>query len=138
MNMLRGFDRMFADGRLALGLFVPIEAYRGSMPTMRDHPALAQRAEQPDFAAVWVRDVPLLDPAFGNVGQIYNSWIYFGYLAAATRRVALASGSIMLPLFPAETQPTPAQEPTAREATPNPSPVGESLVESADAVRARI
>ncbi len=61
---------MFADGRLTLGLFVPIEAYRGSNQIMRD--------------------VPLFDPVFGDVGQMHDSCGYLGYLAAATRRVALA------------------------------------------------
>jgi luciferase-type oxidoreductase len=89
---------MFADGRLTLGVFVPIEAYRGSIPTMQDHLALAQRADQLDFAAVWVRDVPLYDPSFGDVGQIYDPWVYLGYLAASTNRIALATGSIVLPL----------------------------------------
>src|SRR5512134_9950 len=90
----RGFRTMFAEGRLTIGLFVPIEAYRGSIPTMRDHVALAQRAEQAGFASLWVRDVPLHDPSFGDVGQIYDPWVYLGYLAAHTARIALATGSI--------------------------------------------
>lgn len=94
----RGFDTMFADGRLTLGLFVPIEAYRGSIPTMRHHVALAQQAERAGFAAIWVRDVPLFDPSFGDVGQIYDPWVYLGYLAASTRTIALVTGSIVLPL----------------------------------------
>ena len=98
MDTMRGFQRMFADGRLTLGLFVPIEAYQGSIPTMRHHLALAQQAEQAGFAAMWVRDVPLFDPSFGDVGQIYDPWVYLGYLAASTRTIALATGSIVLPL----------------------------------------
>lgn len=93
-----GFRTMFAEGRLTLGLFVPIEAYQGSIPTMRDHLARAQRAERLGFAALWVRDVPLYDPSFGDVGQIYDPWVYLGYLARHTRRIALATGSIVLPL----------------------------------------
>jgi len=93
-----GFDRMFADGRLTLGIFEPIEAYQGGIPTMQNHLALAQRAEQLDFAAIWVRDVPLYDPSFGDAGQIYDPWVYLGYLAASTSRIALATGSIVLPL----------------------------------------
>lgn len=94
----KGFRTMFAEGRLTVGLFVPIEAYRGSIPTMRDHVALAQRAEQSGFASLWVRDVPLHDPSFGDVGQIYDPWVYLGYLAAHTGRIALATGSIVLSL----------------------------------------
>ena len=94
----RGFRTMFAEGRLTLGVFVPIEAYRGSIPTMHNHLALARRAEELGFAALWVRDVPLYDPSFGDVGQIFDPWVYLGVLAAHTRTIALATGSIVLPL----------------------------------------
>lgn len=43
-------------------------------------------------------DVPLLDPAFGDAGQIYDPWVYLGYIAAQTRDIALATGAIILPL----------------------------------------
>lgn len=94
----RGFWTMSAEGRLTLGVFVPIEAYRGSIPTMRNHLALARRAEELGFAALWVRDVPLHDPSFGDVGQIFDPWVYLGMLATHTRTIALATGSIVLPL----------------------------------------
>lgn len=93
-----GFQTMFSEGHLTLGLFMPIEAYHGSIPTMRDHLARVRRAERLGFAAVWVRDVPLHDPSFGDVGQIYDPWVYLGYLARHTRRIALATGSIVLSL----------------------------------------
>ena len=94
----QGFRTMFAEGRMTVGLFVPIEAYRGSIPTMHNHLALARRAEELGFAALWVRDVPLYDPSFGDVGQIFDPWVYLGVLAAHTRTIALATGSIVLPL----------------------------------------
>jgi luciferase-type oxidoreductase len=93
-----GFIQMFVENHLTLGVFVPIESYHGSMPTMRDHMAVVQQAERLGFAAVWVRDVPLHDPSFGDVGQIYDPWVYLGYLAAHTQTIALATGSIVLPL----------------------------------------
>lgn len=93
-----GFQTMFAEGRLTLGLFTPIEAYQGSIPTMRDHLIRARRAERLGFAALWIRDIALYDPSFGDVGQIYDPWVYLGHLARHTRRIALATGSIVLPL----------------------------------------
>jgi alkanesulfonate monooxygenase SsuD/methylene tetrahydromethanopterin reductase-like flavin-dependent oxidoreductase (luciferase family) len=57
-SMHPGFRTMFAEGRLTLGLFAPIEAYQGSIPTMRDHLFLARRAEQLGFSALWIRDIP--------------------------------------------------------------------------------
>ena len=94
----RGFRTMFAPGRLSLGVFFPIEAFAGDTPTMRDQERLARRAEELGFAALWVRDVPLRDPTFGDIGQIYDPWVYLGWIAAQTRDIALATGSIVLPL----------------------------------------
>ncbi|MCG0238728.1 MAG: LLM class oxidoreductase [Firmicutes bacterium] len=93
-----GFSRMFQPGRLTLGVFFPIEAFTGSNPTMRDQEALARRAEELGFAALWFRDVPLLDPNFGDIGQIYDPWVYLAHIAAHTRQIALATGAIVLPL----------------------------------------
>ena len=42
--------------------------------------------------------MPLRDPAFGDVGQVFDPWVYLGFIAAQTRRIALATGSIVLPL----------------------------------------
>jgi luciferase-type oxidoreductase len=92
------FARMFAPGRLTLGVFFPIEAFVGDRPTMVDQVALAARAEALGFAALWFRDVPLRDPSFGDVGQVFDPWVYLGFIAAQTRRIALATGAIVLPL----------------------------------------
>jgi luciferase-type oxidoreductase, BA3436 family len=94
----KGFRRMFAPGRLTLGVFFPIEAFQRDEPTMRDQERLAKRAEELGFAALWVRDVPLRDPSFGDIGQIYDPWVYLGWIAAQTRDIALATGSVILPL----------------------------------------
>lgn len=89
---------MFATGRLTLGVFFPIEAFQGDRPTMRNQERLARQAEELGFAALWVRDVPLRDPNFGDVGQVYDPWVYLAWVAAQTRTIALATGSIILPL----------------------------------------
>jgi luciferase-type oxidoreductase len=94
----RGFKKMFAPGRLTLGVFFPIEAFRGDEPTMRDQERLARRAEALGYAALWFRDVPLRDPNFGDIGQVFDPWVYLGWIAAQTRTIALATGSIILPL----------------------------------------
>ncbi|HEY2154161.1 MAG TPA: LLM class oxidoreductase [Isosphaeraceae bacterium] len=94
----QGFRRMFAPGRLTLGVFFPIEAFPGDQPTLRDQERLARRAEELGFAALWFRDVPLRDPTFGDVGQMYDPFVYLGYIAAQTRTIALATGAIVLPL----------------------------------------
>ena len=93
-----GFRRMFRAGRLTLGVFFPIEAFTNDEPSMLDQERLAQRAQALGYAAVWVRDVPLRDPSFGDLGQIHDPWVYLGWIAAHTQTIALATGSIVLPL----------------------------------------
>lgn len=92
------FQQMFARGRLTFGVFFPIEAFPGDRPTMFHQARLAKRAEELGFAALWFRDVPLRDPSFGDVGQVFDPWVYLGFIAAQTQRAALATGSIVLPL----------------------------------------
>eukprot|EP01027_Heterolobosea_sp_BB2_P016398 GEZU01023353.1.p1 GENE.GEZU01023353.1~~GEZU01023353.1.p1 ORF type:complete len:281 (+),score=70.76 GEZU01023353.1:485-1327(+) len=65
---------------------------------MKNQVELAKRAEELGFAAVWFRDVPLRDPNFGDVGQIYDPWVYMGFIAAQTKSIALATGSIIFTL----------------------------------------
>ena len=98
LSQANGFQKMFAPGQLTLGVFFPIEAFNGDQPTMRNQEHLARRAEELGFAALWFRDVPLRDPNFGDVGQVYDPWVYLGWIAAQTRTIALATGSIILPV----------------------------------------
>jgi luciferase-type oxidoreductase len=92
----RGYRRMFTPGKLTLGIFFPIEAFIGDQPTMQHQERLARRAEELGFSALWVRDVPLRDPNFGDVGQVFDPWVYLGWMAAHTEEIALATGSIVL------------------------------------------
>ncbi|WP_136443884.1 LLM class oxidoreductase [Pacificoceanicola onchidii] len=95
----QGYHRVFREGHLTLGLNFPIEAYpRNPVPQMRDQVALAQKAEAAGYAALWTRDVPLLDPSFGDAGQTYDPWTWLAFVAAQTRHIALATGAIILPL----------------------------------------
>lgn len=94
----RGFERTFSSGSLSLGLFFPIEAFDGDQPTMHNQVALAKRAEAAGFSALWFRDVPLRDPSFGDVGQVFDPWVYMGFMAAHTSDIALGTASIALPL----------------------------------------
>jgi luciferase-type oxidoreductase len=93
-----GFRRTFKQGHLTLGFFFPIEAFKGDVPTMHNQLALARVAEEAGFAALWTRDVPVRDPHFADVGQIYDTWVFTSYVAAVTRRIAVGTGSVILPL----------------------------------------
>jgi len=84
--------------KLTLGLFFPIEAYEGSIPTMENQVNLAQKAEAIGFKSLWFRDVPFHDPRFGDAGQMYDPWIYMTHIMNYTSTIQLATGSIILPL----------------------------------------
>ena len=93
-----GFDRTFRKDRTTLGLFFPIEAFDGPRPTMEHQVELAVEAERLGFSTLWARDVPLDDPGFGDLGQIYDPFVWLATVAAHTREIALATGSVILPL----------------------------------------
>jgi len=95
----QGYNTVFRPNRLSLGLVVPIENYgRSPVPTMEQHVERVQLAEELGFSAVWLRDVPFNVPSFGDAGQTYDPFVYLGFLAAKTENIALATGSIVLPL----------------------------------------
>ncbi|SFK65155.1 LLM class oxidoreductase [Methylophaga sulfidovorans] len=93
-----GYNTLFSQGRLSIGLTFPLEAYQGDSPTMENQETLAQLAENLGFSALWFRDVPLRDPTFGDVGHIYDPIAYMGWMAAQTQHIALVTGSLILPL----------------------------------------
>lgn len=91
-------NSIFSKGKLSLGLMFPLESYQGDVPTMADQESLACLAEEAGFSALWFRDVPLRDPTFGDVGQIYDPFVYMAWIAAHTKTIKLATGSLILPL----------------------------------------
>lgn len=93
-----GFRSVYGKGHLTLGIGVPLEAYSSPVPSMSRQIERIKIVEQGGFAALWCRDVPLLDPSFGDAGQMYDPWVWLGYIAAQTSRIALGTGSIILPL----------------------------------------
>lgn len=95
---MSGFSKIAKKGKLTLGLVFPLESYKGSVATMKDQEQLAKRAEALGFKALWFRDVPFNDPSFGDAGQLYDPWIYMTHIMHHTQNIALATGSIILPL----------------------------------------
>ncbi|MFD2472814.1 LLM class oxidoreductase [Amycolatopsis silviterrae] len=93
-----GYRRMFRPGELTVGLFLPLWPYRGDLADMAGQGETIRLADRSGFAAIWVRDVPLFDLGFGDVGQVYDPWTYLAWLAAQTREAALAAGSAVFPL----------------------------------------
>lgn len=95
----RAYNATFRPGRLSIGLILPLESYlTDEIPTMERHIERVQMAEKLGFAAIWLRDVPFNVPAFGDVGQMFDPFVYLGALAACTTTIALGTASIILPL----------------------------------------
>ncbi|QVQ28576.1 LLM class oxidoreductase [Achromobacter deleyi] len=93
-----GYRRMFAPDRLTVGIFLPLRSYQGNMEVLAGQADLVTEIDRHGFAAVWVRDVPLFDPSFGDAGQVFDPYTYLAFLAARTRHVALATGSAVVSL----------------------------------------
>ena len=94
-----GYNSVFQLGRMSVGLVVPIEDYiSSSVPTMQEHVARAKLAEELGFSSIWLRDVPFNVPSFGDAGQLFDPFVYLGFLASETKSIALGVASIVLPL----------------------------------------
>ncbi len=65
---------------------------------MQNHLERVELAEQLGYKAVWVRDVPMHVPSFGDAGQTYDPFTYLGFLAGRTTEITLGIASIALPL----------------------------------------
>lgn len=100
-----GYARTFQKDNLTLGLIFPIESYKGNMPVMNVEQQVkrAKMAEKSNFAALFVRDIPLNEPAFGDVGQMYDPWVFLSHIAAHTKDIALGTASAITSFQPALT-----------------------------------
>lgn len=67
-------------------------------PDLRRHAQLAKLADRLGFRALWLRDVPLYDPSFGDAAQVFEVFTYLGYLAGITERILLGTAAVVLPL----------------------------------------
>jgi luciferase-type oxidoreductase len=68
------------------------------VPDIAQHARLAKLADRLGFRALWARDVPLYDPAFGDAAQVLEVFSYLGYLAGVTERILLGTAAVVLPL----------------------------------------
>ena len=97
---LPGFRRTYAPGRLTLGLGFPLTSRADGEEILQlaAQAELAQLSEVGGFSALYARDIPLRVPSFGDMGQIYDPWIFLTYVAAHTSEIALGTAGIVLPV----------------------------------------
>ena len=96
---LPGFQRTFRPGELTFRLALPIEedAEENPLDSLDNQLRLIRKAEAGGVAAIWVRDIPLRVETFGDVGQVYDPWMYLSYIAAYTSSIALGTAAIVVP-----------------------------------------
>ncbi|MDN7935276.1 TIGR03571 family LLM class oxidoreductase [Burkholderia metallica] len=108
---LAALDKL-ADGSFSIGLELPLDndwspagdakrqhdGRRPGVPDLASHATLAQLADTLGFRALWVRDVPVYDPSFGDAAQVFETFSYLGYLAGITRDILLGTAAVVLPL----------------------------------------
>jgi luciferase-type oxidoreductase len=106
------FERLIGVNGFSIGLELPLDndwSTEGQrlrerqgrpfgVPDIREHANLAQQADESGFKALWVRDVPLYDPSFGDAAQVFETFAYLGYLAGVTRNIMLGTAAVVLPL----------------------------------------
>ncbi|WP_369970224.1 TIGR03571 family LLM class oxidoreductase [Stenotrophomonas rhizophila] len=67
-------------------------------PDMQRHADLAKLVDQLGFRSLWVRDVPVYDPSFGDAAQVFEVFTYLGYLAGITQDILLGTAAVVLPI----------------------------------------
>ncbi len=95
--MNNAYENLFNKSHITVGILAPIESYKGSVPTMQNQDSYILRAEKLGFDALWLRDIPLHDPSFGDAGQMYDPFVYLGYLSAMTSKINFGIASLILP-----------------------------------------
>ncbi len=100
------------DGGFSIGIEAPLDndwTHAGEQarqqarrlpgePDLQRHAELAQLADRLGFRALWVRDVPMYDPSFGDAAQVFEVFSYLGYLAGITREILLGTAAVVLPI----------------------------------------
>jgi luciferase-type oxidoreductase len=101
-----------ANGGFSIGIEAPLDndwTHHGEQarqlagrlpgePDLKRHAELAQLADRLGFRALWVRDVPMYDPSFGDAAQVFEVFSYLGYLAGITNDILLGTAAVVLPI----------------------------------------
>lgn len=96
----RAYAQVFVPGRLTVGLMTPMAGSPGDLADLALAQQHARLADALGFAALWTRDVPLMIPqgSANETAALDDPFLWLAALAAATERIALATGAIVLPL----------------------------------------
>jgi luciferase-type oxidoreductase len=84
--------------RLTLGIVLPAQPREADDFDFEAQIAVARKADELGFSAIWVRDVPLNSDSYPDPIGHSDPWVLLGALAQATKQIQLVTGSIVLPL----------------------------------------
>lgn len=106
-------DLIRHPGRMTLGIELPLDndwspagearpvasnRPRG-VPDLSAQAELVHKAEDLGFSAIWMRDVSVFDQVnMGDAGSVHDAFVLLGYLAGITRRIALGTAAVVLPI----------------------------------------
>lgn len=99
-------------GKMTIGLEFPLdndwslegerkrkaEARPFGIPDVKKHTELIKLADDLGFAAMWMREVPVYDPNFGDAAQVFDTLAYLGYIAGITKSIVIGTAAVVLPL----------------------------------------
>jgi luciferase-type oxidoreductase len=89
---------VFSEHRLSIGLTLPLLRRGEIVADFHEQLKFAELADTLGFRALWIRDVPLNSADYPDPVGHLDPWVFLGALASRTRRIAFASGAIVLPL----------------------------------------
>ncbi|AWG27182.1 TIGR03571 family LLM class oxidoreductase [Flavobacterium kingsejongi] len=104
--------KIHVPGKMTLGLEFPLDndwSLAGEqkrqqqgrpfgIPDVSRHAEYIRLADTLGFSALWMREVPVYDPAFGDGAQLFDTIAYLGYIAGITRNIVIGTAAIVLPL----------------------------------------
>jgi luciferase-type oxidoreductase len=86
------------SGLLTLGIVLPFQVRQDADFDYAKQIAIARKADELGFDAIWVRDVPLNSESYPDPIGHSDPWVLLGALAQATTNIRLVTGAIVLPL----------------------------------------
>ena len=99
-NFNIAYERVFAPGRMTLGLMTPFDALPDRLPDIDENEQLASLADKLGFAALWARDVPLMIPqgSENTASALDDPFLWLASMAFATQHIAIGAAAIVSPL----------------------------------------
>lgn len=109
---MSALNKIFNPGKMTIGLEFPLdndwslegerkrkeEGRPFGIPDTSQHERLIKQADKLDFSALWIREVPVYDPSFGDGAQLMDTLSYLGYISGITEKITIGTAAIVLPL----------------------------------------